>query len=211
MKIAALITAKSQSVRVPGKNFKCLGGIPLYRWTTDFLLANSDLFSCIAFSSDDPDKFAIPSTFMPIQRPPSLCQENASHMEVVRDSATALTMSGEDFNYLMLFQPTNPIRSRDHIIDAIDTMSDDKYEKLSCRYMDYNMSLGYIDEYTGRYPSLSPHVRSGNFYMYSDKSLYNSALNFEFRLMIPKRYGYNINVKEDFGIVESLMKEADDG
>ncbi len=196
---------------MPGKNFKLLGGTPLYRWTTDFLLANSDLFSCIAFSSDDPDQFSIPSTFMPIKRPPPLCQKNASHMEVVRDAAQEMNLYGESFDYLMLFQPTNPIRRRDDLIDAIQIMSTNIPDKLSCYYFDYNMERGYIVEYTGPHKNISPLIRSGNFYMYSDASLYDNTLISEYQLVIPKKRGYNINVEEDFGIVESLMRYTDDG
>ncbi len=196
---------------MPGKNFKLLGGTPLYRWTTDFLLANSDLFSCIAFSSDDPDKFAIPSTFMPIQRPKPLCQENVSHMEVVRDAAQEITLYHGDFDYLMLFQPTNPVRSRYQIIQGIQEVSVCKLDRVGCIYIDYNMALGYIEEYDGLYASLSPTVRSGNFYMYSSASLYNTTLIRGRNLIIPKKYGYNINVIEDFGIVESLMRYDSNG
>ncbi len=196
---------------MPRKNFKLLGGIPLYRWTTDFLLANSDLFSCIAFSSDDPDKFSIPSTFMPIKRPPPLCQENVSHMEVVRDAAQEMNLYEESFDYLMLFQPTNPVRRRDDLIDAIQIMSTCKFDKLTCRYIDRNINVGYIGSYHGKTPNANPSIRSGNFYMYNDASLYDNTLIREYSLMIPKKYGYNINVTEDFGIVESLMKEPGDG
>jgi CMP-N-acetylneuraminic acid synthetase len=148
---------------------------------------------------------------MPIQRPPELCQENVSHMEVIRDNATAMIMSGEEFDYLMLFQPTNPFRSRYNLTLAMDIISTNKYDKLTCHYIDYNMNLGYISAYQGKHPNMAPLIRSGNFYMHSDKSLYDSTLIFEYSLIIPKRYGYNINVEEDFGIVESLMKEVDDG
>jgi CMP-N-acetylneuraminic acid synthetase len=132
-------------------------------------------------------------------------------MEVIRDAATAITMSGEEFDCLMLFQPTNPIRSRDHIIDAIQVMSTREFDKVTCHYIDHNINLGYLNIYEGKHPEVSPLIRSGNFYIYSNKSLYDNTLAFKYNIIVPKKYGYNINVEEDFGIVESLMKEVDDG
>lgn len=207
MRIAALITAKSKSIRVPRKNFRMLCGKELYRWTTDFINENNDLFSCVGFSSDDPALFQIPSTFCPIQRTPELCPEETKHMDVIAHAIQYLRDCGETFDYLMLFQPTNPNRHRRYIMGAVSTLLEKLPAKMTSHYIDFNINREYIDgcmtdSRGGHFPPL---IRSGNFY----------AFNCEFptimdpphtdKFIIPKKLGYNINVEEDFGIVRSFM------
>ena len=110
MKIAALITAKSQSLRVPKKNFRLLGGIPLYRHSVCFVNDNRDLFNGTVFSSDKPESFAIPSTIMSVKRPPELCFEESPHLEIVKHALSNAELYGARYDDVLLFQPTNPIR-----------------------------------------------------------------------------------------------------
>lgn len=206
MKIAALITAKSQSIRVPGKNFKLLGEIPLYRRTTDFVLANQDLFSVVGFSSDNVDEFAIPSTFCPIQRPEYLCNEEASHIHVIRHAFHNMEYAlDEPLDYVILFQPTNPIRIRRYLVDVIKKLTSFKPDKVYTLYFDDNLAEKYIQEHPASKPKQPPLIRSGNLYAYSRGYVLSGQFKTECKLLIPKRLGYNINVDADFGIVESML------
>ncbi|MDQ6971966.1 MAG: acylneuraminate cytidylyltransferase family protein, partial [Mariprofundaceae bacterium] len=58
MRILALITARSGSKRLPGKNIRLLGGKPLIVWTIDVTKGISDICD-ILISTDDPDIAAI--------------------------------------------------------------------------------------------------------------------------------------------------------
>ena len=194
-------------MRVPEKNFKLLGGIPLYRRTIDFLLNVQDLFEVVGFSSDDVDKFVLPSTFYPIQRPNCLCCEEASHMDVIRHAYLNMEYaSGEILDYIILFQPTNPIRIRRYLVNAIKYLVSVGPDKISTWYFDNNLAEIYIQGYPVSKPGYPPLIRSGNLYAYSRDYVLKKQSGSEYRLLIPKRLGYNINVEADFGIVESMLE-----
>ncbi len=208
MNILGLITAKVDSVRVPHKNFVRIAGKPLYKWTTDFLSENQDCFTALAFSSDEPDKFDVPFNFFTIKRPPNLCIESASHRSVVIHALDYIGHYFEEFDYVMLFQPTNPFRRK---IDLYEMMV--KMEKSTrptrgyMYYIDDNLELKYIHGFSaGRYRN--PKIKSGNMYLYSRSYFYQkeSIPSEAITMEIPKWRGYNINTKEDFYVAEALYE-----
>ncbi len=205
MNILGLITAKVDSARVPHKNFIRIAGKPLYKWTTDFLSENQDCFTALAFSSDEPDKFDVPFNFFTIKRPPNLCIESASHRSVVIHALDYIGHYFEEFDYVMLFQPTNPFRRKIDLYEmmvkmkkSIDLTSGHMY------YLDNNLRAEYI---YGMNAGCDVMVRSGYIYMYSVPYLRRYVDDYgTIILSIPKWRGYNINTKEDFYVAEALYE-----
>lgn len=215
MKILALVTAKSTSVRVRSKNKKLIGGKPLYQWTTDFLKAQKKYFEDIVFSSDAPVFFDLPDCIHSLKRPKALCEDKTPHVMSVRHALLHAEKKYEkEYDYVVLFQPTNPIRHRSDLVTFIRMMEDSGYALGKTYYVDDNINPSYIEQATKWDESAEPEgviIRSGNMYAYSRKYLnladYQHVDLDRFYTLIPKHRGYNINNKEDFAIVEAFMKE----
>lgn len=213
MRTLALVTAKSQSTRVADKNNKIIVGKPLYKWTTDFLVRNKRLFDCMAFSSDEPGKFEVPKNFELITRPKVLCEDNTPHVLSVKHGLIHMEKKwGFEFEYTVLFQPTNPFRTQEDISRMLHMLETSKPLTARTYYIDENIKQEYIigAKYEPDLESDKVLVRSGSMYAYHRSFLMGLGYNIinpeSAFVVVPKRRGYNINTEEDFMIVESLMK-----
>jgi len=214
MKILALITAKSTSVRVRSKNKKKIGGKPLYKWTTDFLVENKKFFEDIVFSSDTPLFFDLPKDVIALKRPQALCEDRTPHVMSVRHALLHMEKLNEkEYDYVILFQPTNPLRHKKDLEAFIELIELDRDHIGKTYYVDDNVNPGYLEQATQWAEGTEPEgviVRSGNMYAYSKQYLVRTDINIadlhSFYVLVPKHRGYNINNKEDFDIVEALMK-----
>ena len=113
MKIIALIPARGGSKRLPGKNIKLLGGMPLIAWTIKAALGSK---SCVdVLVSTDNQEIADISiacgALVPWLRPPELATDTASSIDVATHALDAYERFYGAVDGLMLLQPTSPFRS----------------------------------------------------------------------------------------------------
>jgi CMP-N-acetylneuraminic acid synthetase len=123
VQIVGLITARGGSKGLPGKNVRPLLGKPLIAWTIDAAKASASL-SRVIVSTDDLDIAAAARRHgaeVPFIRPPELAQDNSSHISVV-EHALGWLGEKEGFrpDYLLLLQPTSPLRTAEDIEGAIE-------------------------------------------------------------------------------------------
>ncbi|GAB6052375.1 acylneuraminate cytidylyltransferase family protein [Magnetospira thiophila] len=107
--VLAVIPARGKSERLRHKNILDLGGKPLLAWTIE-AAQNSSYIDRLILSSDDAEIIAVAEQWgceVPFIRPDELASEAASSADVVRH---ALAHVGEDFDYVVLLQPTSPFR-----------------------------------------------------------------------------------------------------
>lgn len=217
MKILGLVTAKSNSKRVPYKNKIPLAKKPLYKWTTDFLESVKDEFEALAFSSDRPEVFPLePDIWTPIVRPMTLCEDCSPHVLSVKHALSQLERDGDvTFDYVILFQPTTPLRNSDELYSMIHMLNEHKPMVGKTYYIDENISLSYLEGAKGwkdGYADASGDgvlIRSGSMYAYSRHYLMGSSIQEDYDTVyvsVPKYRGYNINNSEDFAIVEAFVK-----
>ena len=57
-----------------------------------------------------------------IDRPPSLAQDESRSIDVVLHAVDVLAQQGKKYEYVMLLQPTSPLRTSKHIDDALKLM-----------------------------------------------------------------------------------------
>ncbi|MFH0798579.1 MAG: acylneuraminate cytidylyltransferase family protein [Pseudomonadota bacterium] len=121
-KIIALITARGGSKSIPRKNVKMLAGKPLIGWTVEAAL-QCERISRIIVSTDDQEIADVAKSFgadVPFMRPPSLAQDDSSHISVVLH---ALEFMRDQINvssdYILLLQPTSPCRTAADIDNCI--------------------------------------------------------------------------------------------
>lgn len=121
MRILGIITARSGSKGVPGKNSKILGDIPLVAYTYAAAMQASKLTKVI-LSSDDEKCIAIAKEYgveVPFIRPETLATDSASSIAVVQHAIAFLEAEREYFDAVCLLQPTSPFREKDAIDNAI--------------------------------------------------------------------------------------------
>lgn len=128
-KIAALITARGGSKGIPKKNIINLCGKPLIHWTVNASLKSK--FVDETFLSTDNDeiinsvkKFKVT---VPYKRPAKLSSDKATSTDVILHFIDWLnTNRKNEFDTLLLLQPTSPFRKSEHIDGAIKKFLSDK-------------------------------------------------------------------------------------
>jgi N-acylneuraminate cytidylyltransferase len=116
--VLAIITARGGSKGLPGKNTIDLGGKPLLAWSIE-AARQSRYVDRLVLSSEDDDIIAIAEKFgceAPFRRPRELATDAAT-IELVL--IHALDHLDEVFDYLVLLQPTSPLRIAADIDGAI--------------------------------------------------------------------------------------------
>ena len=120
-KILAIIPARKNSKRVPGKNIKPLNGTPLIEWTIETALRSN--LEHIVVSTDCEEIANITrgcGAEAPFLRSGDLAQDNSQVIDAVMQVLDHFGSQGEQFDGVMLLQPTSPFRSVETIQNAID-------------------------------------------------------------------------------------------
>lgn len=115
----AIIPARSGSKRLPGKNILPIGGKPLISWTIEAAKQCKMIDDVVVTSDDDGIlKIAEQSGVSSLQRPSALAQDTSSSFDVVKHVLEKFP----SYDYVVLLQPTSPLRNSLHITDAINLL-----------------------------------------------------------------------------------------
>jgi CMP-N,N'-diacetyllegionaminic acid synthase len=112
-KILALIAARGGSKRLPGKNVRILGGMPLIAWTIVPAL-ESHLFCDVLVSTDDTsiaDIAAGCGALVPWLRPGRLASDSASSVDVALHAVDWYEANRGHLDAIVFLQPTSPFRT----------------------------------------------------------------------------------------------------
>ena len=120
--VLGLITARGGSKSIPRKNVVPLAGKPLIAWTIEAALQSHGL-SRVIVSTDDEEIAQVAREWgaeVPFLRPAELARDDSPHIPVVVHAVEWLE-SHEDMrsDYVLLLQPTSPLRSTEDIENAI--------------------------------------------------------------------------------------------
>ena len=113
-KVLALVTARSGSKGLPGKNLRVAAGKPLIAWSID-AAKKSKYIDRVVLSSDDKEIIDVARQYdcdVPFVRPDELASDTASSYDV---AIHALASIDEKFDILVLLQPTSPMRIAEDI------------------------------------------------------------------------------------------------
>ncbi len=122
-KILGVIVARGGSKGIPGKNIKPLAGKPLIAYTVEAAKGSKHLTRCIL--STDSVEIANAAkdagADIPFMRPDELAKDNSKAMDVVQHALNWLKENdNEEYDYLMILQPTSPLRSSEDIDKSIE-------------------------------------------------------------------------------------------
>lgn len=128
-KILGIIPARGGSKGVPRKNVRVVGGKPLIAWTIDEA-KKSKYLDRIILSSDDDEIIDVARQYkcdVPFKRPSELASDDSPAIATV---VHAISNMKESFDYLVLLQPTSPMRTVEDIDGCIEKCLNMK--SLSC-------------------------------------------------------------------------------
>ena len=123
MTVLGVITARSGSKGIPGKNTRTLAGKPLLVHTID-AAHQSGAFDRLILSTDDEAAASIArgrECEVPFVRPAHLSADDTPHLPVMQHALTWLRDHDRYApEWVMILQPTSPLRQAFHIREAID-------------------------------------------------------------------------------------------
>ncbi|MBN1521871.1 MAG: acylneuraminate cytidylyltransferase family protein [Candidatus Aureabacteria bacterium] len=208
--IIAVIPARAGSRRVPGKNIRAIEGQPLIVFSIKAAKYCRDIQRIIVSTNDrDVSAIAEKENVEVMWRPDELATEHTSTLDVLKDVYFRLKKDSSP-EYVILLQPTSPLRRKDLISEGLKLIRSDN--KASCllavfetRFFTGHIRNGY---WFGDYPQgtrtqdIEPSfVPCGSLYIYRPKETIekNSALG-EHALPLIENHPENVNIdyEKDF-------------
>ena len=126
----AIVTARGGSKGLPGKNIKNINGRPLIGWTLKQAVESQYIDEL--FVSTDSEEIANVSrqcgVDVPSVRPVFIAEDTTSSIDVILYSIQLLENQGKSFDYIMLLEPTSPLRKMGDL-DNIIKLAGDHPEK----------------------------------------------------------------------------------
>jgi N-acylneuraminate cytidylyltransferase len=119
-RVLALIPARGGSKGLPRKNILVAGGLPLIGWTIK-AARESHVIERLILSSDDDEIIDLAHRFdceVPFRRPTELASDASSTMDVIEHALDHFP----SHEYLVLLQPTSPLRTGEDIDAAFALM-----------------------------------------------------------------------------------------
>jgi N-acylneuraminate cytidylyltransferase len=125
MKILALILARGGSKRLPRKNIRILGGIPLIGWSIDIGKLIPEVCD-ILVSTDDLKIQEVAKqlgAYSPWLRPKELSDDNSNSVDAAIHALDWYESEHGEIDGLLLLQPTSPFRKIKKIQEGIELFS----------------------------------------------------------------------------------------
>jgi len=157
-KILAVIPARAGSKGLPGKNIKTLNGKPLISWTIE-QAKNSSIIDRAIVSSDSKSIIDVALSCgadVPFIRPSSISGDTAPMFDVLKHALDSLE---EDYDVIVLLEPTSPLRKDSDIDNALVQLID-QYDEY-----DSTVSLGKIQL---EHPGICKKISSNSVVSYQD-------------------------------------------
>ena len=123
-RVLGLIPARGGSKGLPGKNIMPIAGKPLIVWSVEQARASRYLDDVVV--STDSRKIGeigvAAGARMPFRRPDALATDMASSIDVVLHALDALAGEKENFDIVVLLEPTSPLREASDIDGALERL-----------------------------------------------------------------------------------------
>jgi CMP-N,N'-diacetyllegionaminic acid synthase len=222
-KVLAIIPARGGSKGLPGKNIINLAEKPLIAWTIEASLGSKYITKTIV-SSDSDEILVVAKNYNSdiLKRPYELATDIASSEVVVKH---ALESMEKKFEYVVLLQPTSPLRGTLEIDSALEKLfSLDATALISvCEYDNKILKafkdngLGYIEGISNnKYPFIrrqdlpKTYMSNGAIYIIKvDEFLRNNSFFTDktISFVMNKIKSLDIDTKEDLKKVEKYINE----
>jgi len=126
--LLGIIPARAGSKRLKNKNRLKIAGKPLITWTIEAAL-ESKYIDHVVVTSDEDKILSISESFgvSKIKRPSNLANDTATTFDTVRHVIETIK---KKYDFIVLLQPTSPLRNSEHIDKAINTLKTKKADAI---------------------------------------------------------------------------------
>ncbi|MEA5038650.1 MAG: acylneuraminate cytidylyltransferase family protein [Clostridiaceae bacterium] len=225
-RVLAVIPARSGSKGLPDKNILLFNGKPLLSYSIE-AARNSGVVDEIFVSTNSPQYAYIAKASgasVPFLRSEALAREQSSSWECVIEALKNYEMMGKVFEYVLLLQPTSPLRKSQDIVDSlrlseqltadsIISVCETDHSVLWCNKLPQNQSMkNFIQDEIKNVPRQRMPVYyriNGAIYLVRVDYLKKSRDIFHCRsyaYIMPKERSVDIDTEYDFIIAEALAK-----
>lgn len=228
-KILAIIPARGGSKRLPRKNILPIAGKPLIQWTIEASLDSKYIDS--TFVSTDCSEIAETAKScgaqVPYLRSDILSNDTATSMDVVLDAIDNYERSGQVFDFVLLLQPTSPLRTTGDIdgaiemfqsksADAVVSVTECEHSPLWSNTLPSDFSLSnFIPDSVlkQRSQDLPKYYRlNGAIYLFNVKHVKEGisylSLPRSFAYAMDKSHSIDIDDNFDFSVAEAFLMNA---
>lgn len=123
-RVLALVPARSGSKGLPMKNVRMLHGKPLLSWPID--AARHSRYVDRVVASTDSEEYAklaeIAGAEIPFLRPVEFSIDTAPSIAFILHALDTLDAAGDEYDYLVLLEPTSPLTEASDIDAALETL-----------------------------------------------------------------------------------------
>jgi CMP-N,N'-diacetyllegionaminic acid synthase len=227
VRILAVVTARGGSKRLPGKNLRQLGGLPLVAWSVGVVHGIPEITACLV-STDDPgiaEAARSAGAIVPWLRPAELATDNASSVDVAIHALDWYEGDSGTVDGLLLLQPTSPFRRRESIERGLELYRGSGHRPIVgvspaaahpfwCYFIEDESMRPVVDHAVNhvRSQELPPaFVLNGAFYLISPKRL-RAERSFYTRDMVPlvmedRIEGLDIDTELDWTVAEAAARQ----
>jgi CMP-N,N'-diacetyllegionaminic acid synthase len=131
-RVAAVIPARGGSKSIPGKNIRPMGGKPLLAWSIEIAQQVSEIDRIIV-STDDAEIASVGRAHgaAVYARPPRLATDDALVIDALKDLLQTLRAEGETIEWVILLEPTCPLRSADDVRRCLKLVAQGGYDSVA--------------------------------------------------------------------------------
>jgi CMP-N,N'-diacetyllegionaminic acid synthase len=131
-RVVAVIPARGGSKSVRGKNIRPLGGKPLLAWSIDVARQVSEIDRVIV-STDDAEIASVARVHGAevYARSPHLATDEALVIDALKDLLQTLQAERESAEWVILLEPTCPLRTADDVSDCLKLVAEGGYDSVA--------------------------------------------------------------------------------
>lgn len=233
-RVIAVIPARGGSKGLPRKNLLMLFGKPLLGWPVE-TAQKSMCVDRIIVSTEDPEIAEVARKVgaeVPFLRPAELASDDASSVSVALHALGFLAERNENYDYLILLEPTSPLTESDDIDKAIEILHRERehadaivgVSRVQSTHPDFDVrldTLGLIRPYAVKEFQDIKRRQEIEVLYFLDGSLYASAVDalvanrtfYHSRTLgyvVPHWKSFEVDDYVDFICVEALMSRRDE-
>lgn len=225
--VLGIITARGGSKGIPRKNIKNLHNKPLICYTIEAVNKSKLLTRCIV-STDDKEIAEISKNCggdVPFMRPDKLAQDESTSIEVVQHVVSELKKQNEEYDYIMILQPTSPLRSSGDIDNCIKLVKESGADSVMSMVEITDFSLKKIKKIVNnkiepffeeegatsarRQDQIPAYKRNASIYLTKTNLIMHGDLFGENSIsyVMPEERSVDINKITDFALAEFWLKK----
>lgn len=224
-RVIAMIPARGGSKSVPYKNIKPLAGKPLICWAIDVAKQTPEIDRIIVSTDDERiANVAIQYGAEVVARPDELARDDSIVIDAIKDLIRKLRAQGEGAEYMVLLEPTCPLRQNQDITECLNILEYKNYDSVATfKEADLNPHRAWkVNENSpepfiqGVVPWLprqklpKAYQLNGAVYSFRIDGLQNHDISLLFgkigAVLMPKERSVDIDDELDFLITEALIE-----